>query len=115
MSVKDSSIPFHRAKKPDGWEYRTDEEAVRGAYEKFLEWSETGAPVFDQDDYAILFQAGVFEYGYNAEKFCDTVFRLGPVPGERTSELSGESVSPRPATGEVDLRGSQRIVPGGAG
>lgn len=113
---KDNSIPFYNGdsdKKDKEFVYRSDEEAIQQAYEKFLGWAETGSPVFTQDDYAILFQAGTFEYGKNAEQFCDAVFRWGPIPGERTSQLSGESVAPRPATGEVDFRGSQRIVPGG--
>ena len=109
----DNSIPFHRPEKPE-YEYRSDSEAIVRAMEKFETWEETGAPVFTQDDYAILFQAGVFEYGGNAERFCNAVFNYGPVPGERVSELTGEDVAPRPATGEVDYRGSQRIVHGGS-
>ena len=112
--MMDNSIPFHREKtEPLNYQYRSDEEAIEGAYEKFTRWAETGSSVFNQDDYAILFQAGVFEYGADAELFCNAVFRWGPIPGERTSELTGEDVAPRPATGEVDYRGSQRIVHGG--
>lgn len=112
---KGGSIPFNRE---DGYQQydnieRTDELAIKQALERFAAWAETGSPVFGQDDYDILFQAGTFEHGGNAEAFCAAVFRWGPVPGERTSELSGESVAPRPATGEVDFRGSQRIVQGG--
>ena len=109
----DNSIPFTRPEKPE-YKYRSDDEAIQQAHEKFLAWAETGSPVFTQDDYAILFQAGVFEYGANAERFCSAVFEHGPVPGERTSLLTGEDVAPRPATGEIDYRGSQRIIHGGS-
>lgn len=105
----DNSIPFNRPEKPE-YKYRSDGEAIDNAMAHFAEWEETGQGGFDQDDYAILFQAGVFEYGANAERFCAAVFRHGPVPGERRSELTGEDVAPRPATGEVDYRGSQRIT-----
>ena len=109
----DNSIPFNRPEKPE-YEYRSDSEAIDLAMEKFEVWEETGGGSFNQDDYAILFQAGVFEYGGHAERFCDAVFKHGPIPGERVSELSGEDVAPRPATGEVDYRGSQRIIHGGS-
>ena len=105
----DNSIPFYNPEKPE-YEYRSDDQAIEQAMEKFTVWEETGAGPFNQDDYAILFQAGVFEYGANAERFCAAVFRNGPVPGERVSHLTGEDVAPRPATGEVDYRGSQRIT-----
>lgn len=110
----DNSIPLHRAESVKG-EYRTDSEAVNQAMEKFVAWEEHGSQAFTQDDYDILFQAGVFEHGAGAERFCGAVFRWGPVPGERKSVLSGEDVSPRKRiTGEPDLRGSQRIVYGGS-
>lgn len=108
----DNSIPFHRPEEP-GYEYRSDSQAIKQAMEKFTVWEETGAGPFNQDDYAILFQAGVFEHGANAERFCAAVFRNGPIPGERPPHLTGENVAPRPATGKVDYRGSQRIMPGG--
>lgn len=108
----DNSIPFHRPEEPDKqeWAYRSDSEAIEQAMEKFAVWEETGGGSFSQDDYDILFQAGVFEYGANAERFCAAVFKNGPVPGARVSRLTGEDVAPRPATGEVDYRGSQRIT-----
>lgn len=105
----DNSIPFYRPETTE-YEYRSDDAAIEQAMEKFDTWAETGAGGFNQDDYAILFQAGVFEYGANAERFCAAVFKNGPVPGERASLLTGEDVAPRPATGEVDYRGSQRIT-----
>ena len=111
----DNSIPFHRPEEPDKqeWAYRSDSEAIDQAVLRFEVWEETGSPVFTQAEYDILFQAGVFDYGGMAERFCEAVYRLGPVPGNRKSELSGEDVAPRPATGEVDYRGSQRVIHGG--
>ena len=97
-----------------GWEYRSDNKAIKQALERFDVWYETGAGVFSQNDYDILFQAGTFEYNRRAEQFCEAVYLFGPVPGERRSELTGEDVAPRnAATGQPDLRGSQRIVHGG--
>lgn len=97
-----------------GWEYRSDKQAVREALDRFNTWYETGAEVFSQNDYDILFQAGAFELNRLAEQFCEAVYLHGPVPGERRSELTGEDVAPRnAATGKPDLRGSQRIVYGG--
>lgn len=98
----------------DEWMYRSDQEAIEQALAKFHRWADHGSSVFTQDDYDILFQAGAFEWHDLAEKFMDAVYRLGPVPGERKSDLTGEDVSPRKQiTGRPDLRGSQRIVYGG--
>ena len=66
--------------------FRTDEEAIDQAFEKFERWAETGASVFTLDDYAILFQAGTFEYHKNAEDFAAAVYRWGTVPGPRTEK-----------------------------
>lgn len=65
---------------------RTDKEAIDQAFAKFEEWAATGVPAFTLDDYAILFQAGTFEYHKNAEDFCRAVYIWGPVPGPRTEE-----------------------------
>lgn len=106
----------NKPKDPDEseWEYRSDNQAIKEALSRFDVWLDTGAEVFSQSDYDILFQAGTFEYGRRAEQFCEAVYLHGPVPGARRSELTGEDVAPRnAATGKPDLRGSQRIVYGG--
>lgn len=64
----------------DSFVYRSDEEAIRQAMDKFYEWANTGKPVFRLADYAILFQAGVFEYGAECEEFCAAIYRWGPIP-----------------------------------
>lgn len=62
------------------WRYRTDDEAIRIALDRFKTWDETGAEVFDTDDYAILFQAGTFEYHAMAETLARVVYEKGPIP-----------------------------------
>ena len=113
----DNSIPFYRdEEKPrEQFVYRSDDQALDEAAARFEKWAVDGVPGFNQDDYDILFQAGVFEHGEAAETFCRAVFVRGPVPGDRKPLLTGEDVAPRPATGEVDYRGSQRIIEGGSG
>lgn len=57
-----------------------DSKVITKKLRLFNEWYDTGAPVFDRDDYAVLFQAGTFEYGRECEKFCEAVYKYGPVP-----------------------------------
>lgn len=65
---------------------KLDKEVIAEKLELFEEWALTGKPVFTLDDYAVLFQAGTFEYGLRCEQFCQAVYEHGPVPGPRTGE-----------------------------
>lgn len=66
--------------------YRSDKEAIDQALVKFEEWWLTGAKVFDLDDYAILFQAGVFEFGKRTEQLCEAIYLHGPITGGRDGD-----------------------------
>lgn len=62
---------------------RLDKDVIKEKLTLFRQWAKTGEPVFTLDDYAVLFQAGTFEYGKNCEDFCRAVYKHGPVPGPR--------------------------------
>lgn len=68
---------------------RSDDDVIREKLKLFDRWRTTGSSVFTLDDYAVLFQAGVFETGKRCEQFCEAVYRLGPVPGPRKENLNG--------------------------
>lgn len=62
-------------------EVRLDKDVIREAFEKFKEFEKIGAhSEFTHDDYMILFQAGYFEYGAKAERFCRAIYKHGPIP-----------------------------------
>lgn len=67
-------------------EIRPDKDVIAEKLALFRQWAETGEPVFTLDDYAVLFQAGTFEYGKNCEDFCNAVYNHGPIPGPRTEK-----------------------------